>query len=166
MKNVRFLLILVLIALLIIYFRQNRKYSDFDRTEEKDFATYTPLEVKDFGFAEYLKEKDNVSLTQYRPKDLHELETTEIVIPELKNIIELLRLGKYDELEEYLKELESRNDPGLLPWIMYYKGHIMFLKKKYSSSRRIFRKFMDEFPSHEMSTNVKEALKFLGSFYE
>ncbi|MCK9476185.1 MAG: hypothetical protein M0R46_09710 [Candidatus Muirbacterium halophilum] len=166
MRNLKYLLLFILLFVLFLYF--TRKQNNFvdENTIEKEFATYTPIEVKNFGFDVTIKENREININKIPSRDLHDMEKSEIVIPEVKKILELYKLGKFDDLEAYLKELEERNDPGLSAWVMYYKAHLLFLQKKYSRALRIYQKFMDEFPSHILATNVEEALKFLGELYD
>ena len=166
MRNVRYLIFFILLFVLFLYFTRDQHNNIKTESQEKDFSKYVPVEISDFGFDELVTKNSEYNNTKLGSRDLHEMEKNEIVIPEVKKMLELYKLGKFDDLEAYIRELEQRNDPGLAAWVMYYKGHLLFLQKKYSRALRVYKKFMEEFPSHALATNVEEALKFLGELYE
>jgi len=166
MKMIRMLFFLSLFLVIAFFMIKNRRtFSDGAAleteviTEKQDITTDVEID-----FERYMVDRPaSLINSSIRKVDgLREYTDKNLFIPEdMKPIITLIRKGELTKALKELEKMEKMAEVGTIPWIHYFRGHILFMKMNFSRALDIFESFLEEFPEHELSSNVAEAVAYL-----
>ncbi|MFA5480401.1 MAG: hypothetical protein WC337_10300 [Candidatus Muiribacteriota bacterium] len=84
---------------------------------------------------------------------------------DIEDIIEKIKLKQYQEALDELERISDMGGPAEKSWAMYFKAHITFLQGRYSYALRLFKEFMEDYPSHELYTNAEEAARYINEWF-
>ncbi|PLX19529.1 MAG: hypothetical protein C0601_01350 [Candidatus Muiribacterium halophilum] len=165
MRSIKALIFLSLFIIIAFFMIKNRHTF----SETGDISSEIVVEKQNISsdvsidFERYIVEREAPVVKNVIEDDsLEEIVGRSLYVPkEMDEVIELMKKGDIDNAFLLLEEMEKNAGVGTLPWILYFKGHILYMKMNFSKSMDIFDAFLEEYPNHILASNVKEAIAYL-----
>ena len=164
MKVIKALMFFCLFLVIAFFMIKNRHtFSD-----NKDMSSELKVEKQNISsdvnidFKRYMVERSVPAQKHIDNDGLEEITGRSLYVPkEMDDVIELMKKGDMDKAFLLLEEMEKNAGVGTLPWILYFKGHILYMNMNFSKALEVFNTFLEEFPGHILASNVKEATAYL-----